>query len=66
MEKKKYTIKNSTKRNVTTSREAWLDESRVLADRIRKNHGDQMIDVDRIIELDKQELEDRSSYWLNE
>ena len=53
MEKKKYTIKNSAKRNDTTSREAWLAESRALADRIRKHNGDQMIDVDRILELDK-------------
>jgi hypothetical protein len=66
MEKKKYYLKNLTKRNEKTSREAWLAESRALADRIRKNHGDQMIDVDRIIELDKQEFEDRFSNWLNE
>jgi hypothetical protein len=66
MERKKFYIKNITKRNETTFREAWLAESRALADKIRKNHGDQMIDVDRIIELDKQEFEDRFSNWLNE
>lgn len=66
MEKKKYYLKNLTKRNETTSREAWLAESRALADRIRQNHGDQMIDVDWFIEMDKQELEDRFSNWLNE
>lgn len=53
-------------KDVSISREAWLAESRALADQIKKNHGDQMIDVDRIIELDKQDLEDRYSSWLEE
>lgn len=63
---KKFYIKNKIKRNETISREAWLVESRALAERIRKNHGNQMIDVDRIIELDKQELEDRYSDLLDD
>ena len=68
MEKKNYKQpKCSTQQNgVSISREAWLAESKALADQIKKNHGDQMIDVDRIIELDKQELEVRYSSWLEE
>ncbi|MDO9086151.1 MAG: hypothetical protein Q7U53_08090 [Anaerolineaceae bacterium] len=66
MEKKKYFLKNKTKKKETISREAWLAASRALADKIRKNHDNQMIDVDRIIELDKQELEDKFSNWLDE
>lgn len=54
---KKFYIKNKFKRNETISREAWLAESRALAGQIRMNMGGQMIDVDRIIELDKQDLE---------
>lgn len=53
----KLYIKNKFKRNETLSREAWLAESRAIAEQIRKNLGGQMIDVDRIIELDKQDLE---------
>lgn len=53
-------------KEVKISRETWLTESRALAERIRKNHGNQMIDVDRFIELDKQEREDRFSDWLGD
>ncbi|MBW6471721.1 MAG: hypothetical protein K0B14_01235 [Anaerolineaceae bacterium] len=63
---KKFYIKNKIKRNETISREAWLAESRALAEQIRMNHGGQMIDVDRIIELDKQELEERFTKWIEE
>jgi hypothetical protein len=66
MDKKKYHLKNKTKNNETITREAWLAASRALADEIRKKHDNQMIDVDRIIELDKQELEDKFSNWLDE
>lgn len=63
---KKFYIKNKFKRNETISRKAWLAESRALAEQIRMNHDYQMIDVDRIIELDKQDLEQRLSLWIEE
>jgi hypothetical protein len=49
MDKKKYHLKNKTKNNETITREAWLAASRALADKIRKKHDNQMIDVDRIL-----------------
>lgn len=66
MEKKRYYLKYKTKKNETISREAWFAASRVLADQTQKNHSNQMIDVDRILELDKHEFEERFSNWLDE
>ncbi len=63
---KKIYIQNKIKLNETVTREAWLTASRALADQIRKNHGDQMIDVDKFLELDKQELADRIYNCLDE
>ena len=63
---KKFYIKNKIKRNAKISRESWLAESRALADQIRMNHDNQMIDVDWIIEMDKQDLENRFSLWIEE
>lgn len=54
---KKFYIKNKIKWNVTISSETWLAKSSALADQIRMNHGGRMIDVDRFIELDKQDRE---------
>ena len=63
---RKQSRHSNQQKELIISREAWLSESRSLAERIRKNHGNQMIDVDRFIELDKQEREDRSSDWLGD
>jgi len=65
MKNEKYKIyKNKCKKSI--SREAWFAVRIALADKIRLNHSDQMIDVDRIIELDKQELADRIFNCLDE
>ena len=63
---KKILHQKQIKRNETISREAWLAESRVFAEQISVNHCCQMIDVDRIIELDKQDQEDRFTIWEDE
>lgn len=63
---RKQSKHSNQRKELIISREAWLAESRALAERIRKNHDYQMIDVDRFIELDKQEREDRFSDWLGD
>jgi prevent-host-death family protein len=40
-------------------RSAWLQESQALAERIRRNHENQVIDVDALLIADRTDLEER-------
>ncbi|PKO04251.1 MAG: hypothetical protein CVU41_17930 [Chloroflexi bacterium HGW-Chloroflexi-3] len=63
---KEYNTKYKIKWKETISRVAWLAESRDFAYKIRLHQGNPMNDVDRIIELDNQNLEDRFSIWKDD